>query len=66
MIRVQKAGNDAPVMVHEAVGVFSNADDLQAAMDDLQSHGFMRHELSVLADQEKIKSKLGRSVRRLA
>lgn len=63
MIRVQKAGNDDPVMVHEAVGVFNNADDLQAAMDDLQSHGFMRHELSVLADQEKIKSKLGRKYR---
>ncbi|WP_435640953.1 hypothetical protein [Micavibrio aeruginosavorus] len=63
MIRVQKAGNDDPVMVHEAVGVFSNTDDLQAAMDDLQSHGFMRHELSVLADQEKIKAKIGRKYR---
>jgi hypothetical protein len=63
MIRVKKAGNDDHVMVHEAVGVFNNVDDLQAAMDDLQSHGFMRHELSVLADQEKVKAKMGRKYR---
>jgi hypothetical protein len=45
--------------VHEAVGIFDNSDDLQAALDRLQEHGFMRHEISVLADEKTIKEKLG-------
>lgn len=45
--------------IHEAVGVFENADSLQAALDDLQSNGFMRQELSILADEESVKEKLG-------
>ncbi|NCT41577.1 MAG: hypothetical protein GW778_07960 [Alphaproteobacteria bacterium] len=45
--------------VHEAVGVFNDAESLQAALDDLQTHGFMRHELSILAGDKAVKEKLG-------
>ena len=45
--------------VHEAVGVFNDIETLQAALDDLQSHGFMRQELSILADEKAIEEKLG-------
>ena len=45
--------------VHEAVGVFKDAKSLQAALDDLQEHGFMRQELSILADEKTVKQKLG-------
>jgi hypothetical protein len=51
--------------VPEAVGVFSNADDLQAAIDELQSHGFARRHLSVLADAKTIEAKLGHIYRRV-
>lgn len=51
--------------VHEAVGVFNNAEDLQAAMDDLQSNGFMRQELSILADEKAVQEKLGHIYRRI-
>ncbi len=46
--------------VHEAVGIFNDADSLQAAIDDLQIHGFMRQEISILADDKAVKEKLGR------
>lgn len=46
-------------MVEEAVAVFHSADDLQAAMDELQSNGFMRQELSILADEKAVEEKLG-------
>ncbi len=51
--------------VHEAVGIFRNADDLQAALDDLQSNGFMRQELSILADEKTIEEKLGHVYKRV-
>jgi len=35
----------------EAVGVFQNANDLEAAIDDLLSNGFNRAELSLLASE---------------
>ena len=44
--------------VYEAVGFFSDADSLQAALDDLQEHGFMRQELSILADDKTVREKL--------
>ena len=44
--------------VHEAVGVFNDVDNLQAAWDELQSHGFMRHEISVLANDKTVGKKL--------
>lgn len=44
--------------VHEAVGVFSDAYSLQAALDDLQGHGFMHQELSILADDKTVREGL--------
>jgi len=40
-----------PETLHEAVGIFTNTDDLQAAMDELLSTGFHRAELSLLAGE---------------
>jgi len=51
--------------VHEAIAVFSDADSLQAAIDDLQEHGFMRQELSILADDKAVMAKLGRIYKRV-
>lgn len=51
--------------VDEAVGVFHSADDLQAAMDELQSSGFMRQELSILADEKTVEEKLGHRYKRV-
>ena len=50
--------------VHEAVGTFDDVDSLQAAMDDLQTCGFMRQEISVLADDDVIKHKRGSTYER--
>jgi hypothetical protein len=51
--------------VHEAVGVFNDADSLQSALNDLQEHGFMRQELSILADVHVIEEKLGHIYKRV-
>ena len=45
--------------VREAVGVFQDPAQLQAAIDELQIQGFMRHEISVLAGEDTIREKLG-------
>ncbi|HET8721324.1 MAG TPA: hypothetical protein VFM24_04815 [Nitrospira sp.] len=44
----------------EAVAVFTTADDLQAAVDELLSSGFHRAELSLLAGEDTLNEKLGR------
>ena len=46
-------------MIREAVGVFDNADELEAAIDGLESAGFDRAELSLLAGEHAIERKLG-------
>lgn len=51
--------------VHEAVGVFNDADSLQAALDDLQGNGFMRQELSILAGDKTVEEKLGHAYKRV-
>lgn len=38
-----------PQLIREAVAVFDNPDRLDAAMSDLQSHGFDRADISFLA-----------------
>jgi hypothetical protein len=48
-----------PESVREAVGVFTSANDLQAAIDELLSSGFDRAELSLLAGQNAVNEKLG-------
>jgi hypothetical protein len=48
-----------PDTLREAVGVFTSANDLQEAIDELQSSGFHRAELSLLASEEAVNEKLG-------
>jgi hypothetical protein len=50
--------------VREAVGVFDNADAFQGAMDELMSSGFDRAELSLLASESAVESKLGHMYRK--
>lgn len=47
----------------EAVGVFHDATSLRSAVDELLSAGFDRAELSLLAGEQAIREKLGRSYR---
>jgi hypothetical protein len=47
--------------LREAVGIFANNDDLQAAIDELLNSGFHRSELSLLAGEDAVKEKLGSS-----
>lgn len=42
----------------EAVGIFHSADDLQAAIDDLQTQGFDHMDLSILASEKAVEEKL--------
>jgi hypothetical protein len=51
--------------VREAVGVFASAETLQAAIDELQSSGFDRAELSLLADERTVDQKLHRHYRKV-
>ena len=51
--------------LHEAVGVFHDADDFQAAIDELLTAGFDHADVSVLASRAQVESKLGRRVDRL-
>lgn len=46
-------------LVREAVGVFDNAATLEAAVDALQTSGFDRAELSLLAGEDAVQEKLG-------
>lgn len=45
--------------IREAVGVFADAQTLQTAIDELESAGFDRAEISLLAGEETITEKLG-------
>lgn len=51
--------NEEPRAFREAVGVFTTAEDLQAAIDELLSSGFHRAELSLLAGEDAVEKKLG-------
>ena len=46
-------------MIREAVGIFHSAADMEAAIEDLQEHGFNRAEISLLASQDTVRDKLG-------
>ena len=46
-------------LIHEAVGVFDDAVSLEAAIDDLESSGFDRAEISLLAGENAVVEKLG-------
>lgn len=43
----------------EVVGLFDSLEKLQSAIDDLMTHGFDRSEISLLAEEEKAREKLG-------
>lgn len=45
--------------ISEAMGIFANTDSLQSAMDELQSNGFGRVELSVMAKSDEVRKKIG-------
>jgi hypothetical protein len=61
--------NHAPLRreksVREVVGVFRDPDNLQDAVAELRSHGFMQHEFSMLAGETIIQEKLGHLYRRI-
>ena len=48
------------VRVREVVGIFSTAERLESAIDELLSSGFDRAELSLLASERAVEMKLGR------
>lgn len=52
-------------MEHSHCSENANADSLQAAIDDLQMHGFARYELSILADENAVTEKLGHIYKRV-
>ncbi|TLG74102.1 hypothetical protein [Methylocystis sp. B8] len=45
--------------LREVVGVFDTVDKLQSAIDDLLTGGFDRSEISLLAEEDKVRQKLG-------
>ena len=53
-------------IVREAVGVFDNIETLEAAIDELQSSGFDRAELSLVASEATVKEKLGHKYEKIA
>ena len=50
---------DQTTTIREAVGVFHNADEMEAAIEDLEENGFDRAEISLLASQAAVREKLG-------
>lgn len=52
--------------IREAVAVFYDADDLEAAVDELRAEGFDRAEISLLADEETVEKKLGHLLTKVA
>mgnify|MGYP005847874007 CR=1 FL=1 len=55
---------EAVQSVREAVGVFKDAKALEAAIDELESHGFDRAEISLLAGEAAVDEKLGHHYRK--
>jgi hypothetical protein len=52
--------------VREVVGVFTDADTLQEAIDELMSSGFDRAEISLLASEETVDEKLGHKYKKVS
>ena len=51
--------------VREIVAVFENPDDIERAVFDLETHGFDRAAISLLATEQAVKEKLGREYHRI-
>lgn len=62
MVEQRERARTAP-MVREAVGVFGSEESLEAAIDELQSSGFSRAEISLLAADSAVERKLHRRYR---
>ncbi len=54
-----KEASASIVTIRETVGVFQDWSSLQAAVDELQSSGFDRSEISLLAGEHAVEEKLG-------
>jgi hypothetical protein len=52
-------------LVVEAVGVFDDVRSLDAAVEDLRAAGFARNQISLLASQDSVESKLGHRYERV-
>jgi hypothetical protein len=55
----------APTTRTEAVAVFDDAENLQAAIDELLNHGFDQAEISLLASGKSVEKKLGHLYRKV-
>jgi len=56
---------EKPTMIREAVAVFHDEQTMDAAIDDLEEHGFDRADVSLMASEQAIESKLGHRYERL-
>ena len=61
--RTAKKGN---TLYREAVAVFDTAETLELAIEALQSNGFNRADISLLADAETVEEKLGHRYRKVS
>lgn len=52
--------------VREAVGYFGAVEDLEAAIDELESSGFDRAEISLLASEHAVEEKLGHKYQKVS
>ncbi|MGB5078286.1 MAG: hypothetical protein WBO17_12475 [Sphingorhabdus sp.] len=59
----QAPGNES---VREAVGYFEIVQDMEAAIDELESSGFDRAEISLLAAEQTVDEKLGHKYRKVS
>ena len=46
-------------LIREAVGIFQSAEEMEAAIEDLEENGFDRSEISLLASEKAVIAKLG-------
>jgi hypothetical protein len=58
---IEKPGGST---IREAVAVLETADELERAIEELQSSGFNRAEISLLADEHTVEKKLGHRYKR--
>lgn len=61
---MEQAGEDQSV--REAVGYFTSVEDLEAAIDELESSGFDRAEISLLASERTVDNVLGHKYRKVS
>ncbi len=56
---------EAAQTTREAVGIFQDENKMLEAIDDLETHGFNRYHISVLASKKTVEAKLGRIYKRV-